>query len=71
MPQTKFTTRALTWAFFIATVFLLAGCSTTDVTPTGKDTYMVSSWGGFDGGARKADAFQKADSFCKGLGMQM
>jgi hypothetical protein len=75
MLLAEITTRAITWAYCILALTLLAGCAgVTDVVSTGPDTYMVAShstMGWSSGGAQKAKAFQEADAFCKGLGKHM
>ena len=53
----------------------VAGCAgSTDVVPSGPDTFMVASHGTMgwsSGGAQKAKAFQQAADFCKSKGKQM
>jgi hypothetical protein len=75
MLISEITTRTITRVYYIAAVFLIAGCAgVTDVVSTGPDTYIVAShstMGWSSGGAQKAKAFQEANDYCKNLGKQM
>lgn len=59
----------------LVVIVTLAGCSSvSDVTPVGKDTYMVGSQvrGGLTSWAEvKSLALQRAASYCGGLGKHM
>lgn len=59
----------------VAVSMALAGCAgVTDVVPTGTDTYMIASHGVMgwsSGAAQKAKAFQEADAYCRGRGLQV
>lgn len=62
------------FSLLLVTISCVSACAgVTDVVRTGQDTYMVASHGvmGWSSGpAQKANAFQKADAYCKGLGKQ-
>ncbi len=57
-----------------AVVLAIAGCGgTTNVVPTGSDTYMVAARGtmGWSSGpAQKAKAFEEAGAYCQQSGKQ-
>jgi len=45
------------------TLFLISGCSTTEVQPLGKNTYTISASSPFNGTGKKADIIRKANEF--------
>jgi hypothetical protein len=58
-------------AAIIASLGLVACAGSTNVVPTGPDTYMIASRGtmGWSSGpAQKAKAFEEADAYCKQKG---
>jgi hypothetical protein len=60
--------------YLIVWPFLLLGCVTTsDIVPTGKDTYLLTSTarGGLDPGAQVIAATKKANEFCEARHLHM
>ena len=66
---------AMTRSLLLLSAFALAGCVTTsDVTPMGRDTFMVSTdaRGGFTSSADlTAKSAQKANAYCAAQGKEM
>jgi hypothetical protein len=63
-----------TWMLVAAAATLTACVTTSDVVPTGRDTFMVASHGVMghsSGPAQKARAFESANAYCKKSGKEV
>ena len=58
--------------FALLLALALVGCTTSDVIPSGPDTYTVTSAGaGFDTGGVRRHCYEKANAFCQKQGLVM
>ena len=57
---------------FVISMFVLSGCTTSNVIATGPDTYMVSASGaGFASAGVREAVYKKANDFCYSKGLVM
>lgn len=67
--------KRLAYLFTILTTFVVSGCQSTGVIPTGQDSYMIGKKDGMPGLGvsltNKAEVYREADEFCRAKGLEV